>query len=264
MRGYLILTWLAVYQAQLLAAPPPSPPPLPAAGLSENDPKLAEKLIERIDQLFRADSSFAEVSMEIETPHWKRTMRMNMWSLGKEKSFVRILYSKKDKGISTLRVKKEMWNYFPKAKRVIKVPPSMMMASWMGSDFTNDDMVRETSLLDDYNASAVIDQKKAHYKITLTAKSDTASLWQTITIYVNKNNLMPIKQQYYDEKAQLIRTMQFSDVKSVSGRLIPTRMELIPQNKKGHKTTVIYQKATFNQKVQDSIFTQQNLRRKVL
>ena len=108
-------------------------------------------LIEEIDQLYRSESSYAVFEMEIVTPHYQRTLAMEAWSLGTKKTLIRINAPRKEKGVSTLRIDNEMWNYLPKTDRVIRIPPSMMMSSWMGSDFTNDDLVQEFSLFEDYS-----------------------------------------------------------------------------------------------------------------
>ncbi|MEJ2722432.1 MAG: outer membrane lipoprotein-sorting protein, partial [bacterium] len=114
-----------------------------SAGTSDD---TIQKIIKDIDELYRSKSSYSEIEMHVVTPHWERTMAMNAWSSGMEKTFVRITAPQKDKGMATLRIGNEMWNYLPKINKIIKIPPSMMMSSWMGSDLTNDDIVKEYSL----------------------------------------------------------------------------------------------------------------------
>ena len=109
-----------------------------------------EAIVKKMDQLYRSETSHAEIEMQITTPHWERTLAMNVWTKGMDKTFIRIMAPKKERGVATLRIGNEMWNYLPKTNKVMKIPPSMMMGSWMGSDFTNDDLVKESSMLNDY------------------------------------------------------------------------------------------------------------------
>jgi outer membrane lipoprotein-sorting protein len=221
-----------------------------------------DKILDKVDELFRSDSSYGNMKMKIETPHWKRTLVMEMWTKGMDYTFVVIKSPRKDKGVSTLKRKNEMWNYFPKINKVIKIPPSMMMGSWMGSDLTNDDLVKESSLRKDYNSK--LEDKGKEYFITLTPKKNTVSVWGKIELIIEKGSLLPIKQIYYDEKNVAIRNMIFKDVKKLGGKTIPAVMEVIPltEDKKGNKTTMIYEDMTFNIKIDDNTFTRQNLQKR--
>ena len=222
----------------------------------------AKQLLDKVDQLYRSTGSISEVEMQIQTPDWERTMRMKMWTKGLDYTFVRILSPKKDKGVSSLKRNKEMWNFFPKINKVIKVPPSMMMGSWMGSDFTNDDLVKDSSMADDYNST--LQEQNDIYLIHLTPKPNTVSLWGKISVSIDKKTLLPTKQEFYDEKGELIRIMTFSDVKKLGNKTLPTKMELRPQikSKIGHKTIVRYISAQFDVDVPMSTFTRTNLQKR--
>ena len=132
------------------------------------------EIVDRMDKLYRSDTSEGRIEMTIATENWKRTIAMNIWSEGLDKTFIHITGPKKDAGITTLRKKTEMWNYFPKINKVMKVPPSMMMSSWMGSDFTNDDLIKESSMTRDYNARLINpeDAKQENYYIELVPQKD--------------------------------------------------------------------------------------------
>ncbi len=125
---------------------------LPVGSRAEEPVPTVQELIDEVDKLLRSESSYGDVEMTIVTPNWERTLRMDMWTRGMDETFVRVTSPAKDAGMATLRVDTEMWNYFPKIDKVMKIPSSMMMGSWMGSDFTNDDIVKESSLLDDYDS----------------------------------------------------------------------------------------------------------------
>jgi len=222
--------------------------------------KKALDLLEKVEDMYRSSSSYAELSMLIETPHWKRTLTMEAWSKGEENSFIRILSPRKDAGITTLKLENEMWNYFPKINKTIKVPPSMMMGSWMGSDFTNDDLVREHRLTEEYDLKLI--ETDNHYQIILIPKEETATVWAKIDMLINKKNLLPFKQTYYDEADKPIRVMEYQDIKDFGGHLLPATMVMTPLNKSDHKTIVTYEKLDLDITVDDSQFSLRELKKR--
>lgn len=217
-------------------------------------------LIKRLDDLYRLDSSVATITMEIHTEHWQRSMTMEAWSQGMDFTLVRILSPKKEKGISTLKRHNEMWNFFPKIRKVIKVPPSMMMGSWMGSDFTNDDLVREESLADDYEVNLSTDDK--FHTLTLIPKANTVTVWGKIIAVMDKQNLLPIKQTYFDEDGTSMREMLFSNNRNFDGRLLPAVMTLKPLNKPEQFTRLTYDTLEFNPKLKPDLFTLRTLKKR--
>lgn len=225
----------------------------------------ASEIVRKMDRLYRSDDSYSEVSMHIVNPNWERTIEMKIWTKGMDKTFVRILSPKKDRGISTLRVGTEMWNYLPKIDKVMKIPPSMMMGSWMGSDFTNDDLVKESSLLEDYNFELMPQRngQEDSYFIKLLPKEKSAIVWGKIIAKIKKEDYIPVWEEFYDENGKKMRIMNFTDVKNMGGRKIPSRMELVPLTKKKNKTVVVYKKIKFDIGVEDSIFSLRNLREKI-
>ncbi len=220
-------------------------------------------ILKRVDELYRSKGSYTQIEMQIITPDWKRTLKMDIWTKGLDYTLVRILSPRKDRGVATLKHKSEMWNFFPKINKVIKVPPSMMMASWMGSDFTNDDLVKDSTLVDDYIAKLLPSNEKV-YKIELRPKKNTVSLWGKIIVEVARKSLLPVQQEFYDERMEKIRIFSFGEVKKMGGRLIPTVMEIIPltENKEGHKTSIKYLKAEFNKDWSQNLFSRTNLEKR--
>jgi len=223
------------------------------------------KIVQQIDELYRSSSSYAEVEMEIATPHWQRTLHMKIWSRGMKQTFIRILSPKKEKGIGTLRLDKEMWNYLPKTNKVIKIPPSMMMSSWMGSDFTNDDLVREYTFLEDFNFSLFTPKEAEEGLIFVECrpKEGRPIIWDKVTIAVRASDYIPVWQKYYDEKGKVMRIMYFKDIKTFGERRIPAVLEMVPQNKKGHKTVIRYMDVVFDQEITEEVFSMRNLREKI-
>ena len=217
-------------------------------------------LLKKMDELFRSKSSSATMKMQIITPNWQRSLTMQSWTLGMDDTFIRVLSPKKDRGVATLKKGKEMWNFFPKINKVIKVPPSMMMGSWMGSDFTNDDLVREVSLVEEYHVEKHNDGD--NYRLILLPKKNTVTVWGKIEIVVNQQSLLPLEQSYFNEKGDKVRTMLFSDIRDFSGKKMPAIMTMMPLNKTGYKTVVEYVEAEFNLEIGDNIFTLRNLQKR--
>ena len=223
-----------------------------------------KELVRKVDQIYRSETSYTELEMEIVTPHWSRTLLMICWTEGTNKTFLRILEPKKERGVTTLRIGNEMWNYLPKTDKVIKIPPSMMMSSWMGSDFTNDDLVKEFTLFEDYSYELieVEDGREDMYYVNCIPREDLPIVWGNIVIAARKADYMPVWQKYYDEKGNLMRLATFDDFRNFGSRRIPAVMEMEPQseNKKGQKTIIRYNEAKFDLPVPDDVFSLRNLR----
>jgi len=223
-----------------------------------------EKIVRHIDQLYRSESSYSELEMEIITPHWQRTLKMEGWTSGVKKTFIRISAPKKEKGVATLRIGNQMWNYLPKTNKVIKIPPSMMMSSWMGSDFTNDDLVKEFTLFEDYQYELIQieDTSRNLIHINCIPKEDLPVVWGNIVIAVTPEDYIPVWQKYYSEEGKLMRVLRYSDVRTFGHRRIPATLEMVPQNKKGHKTVIRYLKLELNLKLDQDVFSLRNLRQR--
>jgi outer membrane lipoprotein-sorting protein len=225
-----------------------------------------DEIVSKIDELYRSRTSYSKMEMQIITPHWERTLKMEGWSEDMDKTFILINSPKKEKGVATLRIENEMWNYLPKTDKVMKIPPSMMMGSWMGSDFTNDDLVKESTWLDDYNTEffEVEEPKEGELYIQMLPKEDSPVVWGRIVCALREEDYLPIWEEYYDEKGNLMRLMEFKDIKDLGGKIIPTVMELTPmtEKKKGNQTIVRYVEADFDVKLDKDVFTMRNLRKK--
>ena len=222
----------------------------------------AQAIVKKMDELYRSKSSMATVEMEITTPHWTRTLKMKAWSSGMDKTFIRILEPKKEMGIATLRIGNEMWNFLPNTNKVIKIPPSMMMGSWMGSDFTNDDLVKEYTFINDYifELTTVDNLQEGVVYVKCTPKEGVPVVWGYIIVAVLDKDYTPLWEKFYDEKEQLMREINFRDPKTFGKRTIPTVMELIPSHKPGNKTTIRYLDIQFDIKLAEQIFSLRNLR----
>lgn len=222
----------------------------------------AQAIIKKLEKNLRGDYMYSTMSMIVTSKRGKRTVKIESWSEGNDKSFIKILYPKKDKGITFLKIDNQMWQYIPKIERTIKIPPSMMLQSWMGSDFTNDDMVKESSLEEDYNAR-LLSKKANSATLELIPKADAAVVWGKIIIDVDLKNAVPVKEIFYDDLMQKVRIMTFSKIEQHGSHRIPMVMELKPldPNKKKNRTKVIFEKVNFDTKIDPSYFTKQALKR---
>ena len=227
----------------------------------------AQEIMERIDDLWRGESSFAEMTMEIETENWKRSLKIKAWSLGKDYSLLGITYPPRERGTATLKAGKEIWNYLPRVNRVIKIPSSMMMAGWMGSHFTNDDLVKESRMSEDYDLEVTFEGKREGieiYELTLTPKPDAPVVWGRIDYIVQSEDLIPLSAEYFDEDGNPARSMVLSDVKEMGGRKIPTLMTLVPADKPDEKTVIRYMDMEFDLDLNEDFFSIRNLSRRDL
>ncbi len=225
---------------------------------TDTDPRAIE-LLERIDTLYQQDSARAIMTMSIVTPDFERSLSLESWSLGLDYALVRVLEPQRERGVSTLQRDNEMWNYLPKIRKVVKVPPSMMMGSWMGSDFTNDDLMREVSLVEEYRVQ--LSETDTEYQLDLTPREQTVTVWGAMEITIRKDDLLPVRQRYFDEDGTLMRVMEFSDITDYGDITLPATMTLTPMNKTGHQTTVTYQELDFGVDLTEDFFTLNNLRR---
>jgi outer membrane lipoprotein-sorting protein len=223
----------------------------------------AVEIIKMVDKKMRGDYSFQELEMKIIRPEWERSIRMKSWSKGTVYSLILITSPAKEKGQVFLKRDKEMWNWVPSIERMIKIPPSMMMQSWMGSDFTNDDLVKESSIVVDYEHSYLGEEPvngTSCWKLQLEPKPEAPVVWGKIIAWIDKSYNQP-KVEYYDEDGYLVNIMLQSDIKLMDDREIPTHWEMIPADEEGKKTVINLLSATFNDPIPDSFFSQQNMQR---
>jgi len=224
----------------------------------------ALEIVTKADEKNRGETSQGEMTMTIVRKGWSRSVTMKSWSKGTDYFLIYITSPAKEKGQVFLKRKKEMWNWVPSIEKMIKIPPSMMMQSWMGSDFTNDDLVKQSSIIVDYTHKLLGKVKvrdQICYKIELIPKEDAPVVWGKIITYVTADGFDMWVNKYYDEDGYLVTTDNAYDLKKMGDRIIPTKMEMIPADKKGQKTILIFNSMQFNKKIDDSFFSQQNMKR---
>jgi outer membrane lipoprotein-sorting protein len=224
----------------------------------------ASEIVKRSDELMRSKSSYSEITMTIVKPDWSRTISLKAWALEPDYALMYITAPARDKGSATLKRKNEVWNWLPSAQRVIKIPPSMMLQSWMGSDFTNDDLVRQSSIVKDYHHTIIGDEKIDNYqcyKIQMIPKPEAGVVWGRIVVWISKDKYLQVKAEYYDEDGFLVKTFAGTREKKLGGREILTLWEMIPEDKPGNKTILEYEDIKFNYDVDVSFFSEQNMKR---
>lgn len=222
-----------------------------------DDPR-ARQIVDGVARLFVSKSCIATVEMQIVKEDWKREIWMKFWSLGDRDILVRITQPPEDAGTAILKVGDKAWNYLPKAKRTVEMPPSMMTTPLMGGHFTLDDLVNQSRLSADYGITTSFQGPRdgvAVYEFTLTPKPQAAVVWGKITLEVRQADLMPVWQRFYDEDGKLVRELSFSNYKMVSGRLIPTRFVMRPSEHPTEQTTITYQIIVFDQPISEEMFS---------
>ena len=240
-----------------------------AAGVVRAEDLDVHELVRRTEDALRGKTSVMLLRMTITTPRWTRELVVRSWAdQPGERSFSRVLEPVKDKGTGFLRDHDAFWTWLPKVERAMRIPPSMMLQPWMGSDFTNDDLARESSLADDYDPRALGEKEidgVAALGVELVPKPEAPVVWARLEIWVEKDRFAPLRFSYFDEpepgKFELLRELRFSDVRDVNGRPLPHVWLMLPADKPGHSTKVVLEEAAFDVLIDPETFTQQNLRR---
>ena len=236
----------------------------PLGLLSYGQGFTAKEIIQKADEKNRGLSSQGEMQMSIIRSEWSRTVNLKFWSKGTDYSLILITAPAKDKGQVFLKRKNEMWNWVPSIDKMIKIPPSMMLQSWMGSDFTNDDLVKQSSIVTDYKHTLLGKETIREvecYKIELIPFPDAPVVWGKIMSWITVDGYNQWKADYYDEDMELVNIENAYAVKRMGDRDIPTRMEVIPVNKKGQKTVLEIIAMTFNKPISEDYFSQQNMKK---
>lgn len=231
------------------------------------DEPQAREIVDRVARLYISQSSIATVEMQITKENWHRKILMQFWSLGESNILVRVRSPQEDAGAAILKVGNQTWCYLPKANRTVRMPASMMLTPWMGSDFTLNDLVKQSRLTDDYDIAISSEGQRdgvAVSEYTLTPKPEAAVVWDKIILQVRQADRMPVWQRYYDEDGKLVRELTFSEYKTASGRLIPTRLVMQSMDKDGktvvEQTIITYENIVFDGPISEETFSRRNLK----
>ena len=225
--------------------------PAPAA----QRPPDVSAVLDRLDDLYRSKTSFARMDIGVTTPRTKRTLRLKAWSRSEAEALIVVEDPPREAGTATLRVGDNLWNYLPHIARTIRVPPSAMLGSWMGTDLTNDDLVKASSLRKDFTAR--VDRRSASpagWWLALEVKPNVVGRWARIDILIDDDGL-PVEEHHFDRKGRLARTMTFDEIKVLGGRRLPTHLRLTPADDPARKTEVRYLEIQFNVPIPNDTFS---------
>lgn len=224
----------------------------------------ATRLVRAAEEHARGNTMQAEMTMQVIRPTYQRELRMKVWGSGTRASMVLITAPAREKGIVYLKRDRDVWNWIPSVERTIKMPPSMMSQSWMGTDFTNDDLVKEASIVEDYNhtlrADSAIDGRPCHV-VHLLPKPEAAVVWGHVELWIDRERPVVLYARYFDEDGMLVNTMHATDVRMLGGRMLPARMEMIPADKPRQRTVIQYASIVFDAPLAPDFFTTRNMTR---
>lgn len=224
----------------------------------------AAEILDRMEQVMRGDSGYSEMKMKIVRPRYEREISMRSWHMGTDYSLVLITAPARDEGIAYLMRENDIWNYDPRIDRTTRLPSSMMAQSWMGSDFTNDDLVRDTDINRDYEHTILRTEElegRESYVIELIPKPGTPIVWGKVLIWVGTDDYLQLRVENYDQRFELVNTMQLDQITEMGGRVIPTRFTITPAGKENEQTVLVYEAMDFNIDIDESFFSRANMQR---
>ena len=220
------------------------------------------KILDSVDDIYRSNTSHGILTLAVTTTNWQRTLTLEQWSKGKNKHLIKVLKPKKEKDLATLRVDTNVWNYMPKVKKVVKIPSSMMSSSWMGSHFSNDDLVKQSRMVKDYDYSTSFEGIRDGIdivEITCVPKKNAAVVWGKVEVIVYREDFIPLRLIYYDEDLNLSRKLEFSNIQIIDNKKIPLKMQMVPENEPGESTTIQWKEIKFDLTISDDFFSLRKL-----
>ena len=226
---------------------------------SNLDPEI---ILNNVDDIYRSNASHGILTLSVKTSNWQRSLTLEQWSKGNDMHLLKVLKPKKEKDLATLRVDKNVWNYMPKVKRVVKIPSSMMSSSWMGSHFTNDDLVKQSRMVIDYDFSITYEGLRDGVdivEISCVPKKNAAVVWGKVEVIVYRNDFIPLRIVYYDEDLKLSRTLKFSNIQVLGGKKIPLQMKMVPTDEPEESTAILWEKIDFDLAIKDDFFSLRKL-----
>ena len=251
------LTAILVGSARPLFAIAPThaadaPPSLPAV----------KQVVDHINDLYRADSSHSHLSMKVVTARYQRELVLEAWTRGKKEALIVVRAPAREAGAATLRSEEGLWTYAPRADQLVRIPNSLLSDNWMGSHFSNDDLMRETDFMKDYDTTLAWREESGQRRLqaTLVPKPKAPVVWSRVVFLLDAGDHMPLQAQYFDGK-KLIRTLTYSNPHEMAGRRVPFVMEMVPADKPGESTRIEYRDLKFGVSIDPSLFTQRGLRR---
>ncbi len=232
--------------------------------LNSNYAQTAYEIIEKADSKMRGKSSYSEMSITIVRPKWQKTMTMKNWSLGNDYAVSLVTSPAKEKGSVFLKRGNEVWNYLPSLERTIKLPPSMMTQSFMGTDLTNDDLVKQSSMVVDYTHKILTQENVRGFdcwKLELLPKEEATVVWGKLVVWIDKKDFMQLKVEFYDEDQEIVNLMEGYNAKLFGDKKLLSKIEFIPLDDEGNKTVIEYKTWEFDVEIPSNYFTTQYVSR---
>lgn len=225
------------------------------------DAPSARTIVQEAVDYWRGESSYAEARMLIHRPGWERSMGFKGWTLGEKLSLVRFTAPAKDAGNASLTNDTEMWSYSPKINKTIKIPPSMMSQSWMGSDFSHSDLAKQRDVVEKYDHSLVstevVDGKKV-YTIESIPHEDAAVVWGKEVFRIREDHLI-IERSFFDQDLKLVKKLISQDFLPSGTRFYAKTVRMQKAENPEEWTEVIHDTMKFAVDVKESMFTLSNL-----
>lgn len=241
----LALTAVALIPRVALAAPPDE----------------AERLVRAAVDYWRDVSSYSVAEMHIHRPDWQRSYTLRIWTRGEKHSLVRVVAPPKDAGSGTLLIDNDMWSYTPKINRVIKIPSSMMSQSWLGSDFSNNDLAKADELIEQYSHRLVATEKRDGHTVHVvesTPKETAPVPWGKEIVRIRDDHVL-LEHAFFDQDLKPVKTMVTSELKPMGGKIVATRQRMTKVDRPDEWTEVVVREARFGLRLPDLLFTQAHL-----
>jgi len=225
----------------------------------------AKEIVKKADDKMQGEeSSISVMSMTIKRPTYERNLAFKNWTKGTKYAMTLVTAPAQEKGQIFLKRDREMWNWNPRISRMIKLPPSMMSQGWMGSDYTNDDALKKSSIVEDYNHTLIGNEKiedQDCYHIQLIPTEEAAVVWGKVIMWITKDEYLQMKVEYYDEDEFLVKTELAHNITTIGGRILPSEFEIIPADKPNQRTIINIESIEFNVPIKDNFFSQQSMKR---
>lgn len=235
-----------------------------SAGTVETKLTAKEIITKSEDKLRGGAKAYTEMRIDIIRPSWKREMHLKSWAKGTDFSMILITAPKRDRGQVFLKNQKQVWSYIPKFNRITKLPPAAMSQSWMGTDLSNDDLVRESNKVEEFKyelkADTIIGSLPC-YHVVLIPNEGTDIIWGKLELFIDKADFITLRNEMYDEDGVLVNVLKSSDIKMMAGMKMATKMEMIPVEKQGEKTVITILKLDTSIDLKDNFFSKQNMKR---
>lgn len=231
-----------------------------AMGFAADDKAL--ELVRKLEKNSRGETFSGDMNMTITQRGQSRQIAVRVWSRGRDEALIRVLEPARDRGTGNLRIKTNLWQYLPRVNKTIKIPSSMLFQSWMGSDFSNDDLVKSSSLEHDYEHKYIGEEKindQLAAKIESIPKPDAKIVWGKVILWLLPKEGALIQQDFYTEAGKLIKQLKGSDPKTFGKYTIPTKVSMQDFSRKESLTEVVYSKVEFDKKLSDALFTLKEL-----